>query len=78
MKGNLVLYRILQAYNMLDINVTGLTERTVSITYTTIVGKEVASDSVMMLPEADQVNASIWPGVSIRTDLMKCRRKLLV
>jgi hypothetical protein len=27
-------------------------------------GKDVASDSVMMAPDADHVNASIWPGVS--------------
>ena len=37
-KGSLVLYRILQAYNMLDIKVTGFVLRDVSITYTTTVG----------------------------------------
>ena len=69
MNGSLVLYMILQAYNIFDMNVTGLTDRTVSMTYTTTVGKVVASDSVMMLPDADQVKASICPGVSINTEL---------
>ena len=32
--------------------------------YTTTVAKEDASASVMMAPDADQVNTSIWPGVS--------------
>ena len=41
-KGNFVLYRILQAYVMLDIKVTGLTLRDVSITYTTTVGNDEA------------------------------------
>lgn len=49
---------------MLDMNVTGLTLLTVSITYTTTVGYEEARVSVMMVPEADQVNTSICPGVS--------------
>ena len=38
-KGSFVLYSMLHAYNMLDIKVTGLTLRAVSITYTTTVGK---------------------------------------
>lgn len=74
MKGSLVLYIILQAYSMFDINVTGLTERTVSITYTMTDGKVVANDSVMMEPEADQVKASICPGVSMSTKLRKERK----
>uniref|UniRef100_A0A0E9RC25 Uncharacterized protein n=1 Tax=Anguilla anguilla TaxID=7936 RepID=A0A0E9RC25_ANGAN len=52
---------------MLDMNVTGLTLRDVSITYTTTQGKEEARASVMMVPEADQVKTSICPGVSMRT-----------
>ena len=75
MKGSLVLYMILQAYNIFDIKVTGLTDRTVSITYTMTVGKVVASDSVIMLPDADQVNASICPGVSINTELCREMKK---
>ena len=63
-KGNFVLYRILQAYSMLDINVTGLVLLAVSIIYTTIVANDDASASVIMAPDADQVNTSIWPGVS--------------
>ena len=63
-KGNFVLYRILQAYSMFDINVTGLVLLAVSIIYTTIVANDDASASVIMAPDADQVNTSIWPGVS--------------
>lgn len=63
-KGNLVLYRILQAYNMFDMNVTGLVLLAVSIMYTTIVTNEDARASVIMAPDADHVNTSIWPGVS--------------
>ena len=44
--------------------VMGFVLRGVSITYTIIVGKVDARDSVMMDPDADQVNTSIWPGVS--------------
>ena len=36
--GSLVLYSILQAYVMFDMNVTGLILRDVSITYTITVG----------------------------------------
>lgn len=63
-KGNFVLYKILQAYSMFDINVTGLVLLAVSIIYTTIVANDDASASVIMAPDADQVNTSIWPGVS--------------
>ena len=73
--------------------VTGFTLRTMSITYTTTVGKveacshvaeellrsahktprQLTSVSVMMVPEADQVNTSICPGVSKITYLdMTC------
>lgn len=45
-------------------------DRGVSITYTNTVGNVIASDSVMILPDADHVNASIWPGVSIIQKLM--------
>jgi len=58
-KGNLVLYRILQAYSMFDMNVTGLVLLAVSIMYTTTVAKEDASASVIMAPDADHVNTSI-------------------
>jgi len=49
---------------MFDINVTGLVLLAVSIIYTTIVANDDASASVIMAPDADQVNTSIWPGVS--------------
>lgn len=64
MNGSLVLYRIEHAYSIFDINVTGLTLLTVSITYTTTVGNWEAKVSVIILPEADHVNTSICPGVS--------------
>lgn len=64
MNGSLVLYKIEQAYNILLINVTGLTERTVSITYTITVGNVEAKLSVIIVPETDHVNTSICPGVS--------------
>ena len=69
MNGSLVLYMILQAYNILDIKVTGLTQRAVSMTYATTVGNDDASDSVMIAPDADHVNTSICPGVSNKTYL---------
>lgn len=50
-----------QAYSMLDMKVTGDTLRTVSITYTTTVDRDDASASVTIVPDADQVNTSIWP-----------------
>jgi len=62
---------MLHAYNMFDMKVTGLTDRTVSIIYTITVGNVVAKDSVIIEPEADHVNASICPGVSITTILVK-------
>jgi len=49
---------------MFDMNVTGLVLLAVSIMYTTTVAKEDASASVIMAPDADHVNTSIWPGVS--------------
>lgn len=59
MKGSLVLYKIEQAYNMLDMNVTGDTLLTVSMTYTTTVGQDDARVSVTIVPDADHVNTSI-------------------
>lgn len=59
MKGNRDLYRIEQAYNILDINVVGFIDRTTSITYTIIVGNDVARPSVIIVPDADHVNTSI-------------------
>ena len=69
MKGSLVLYRIEHAYSIFDMKVTGFTLRTVSITYTTTVGNVEAKDSVTIVPEADQVNTSICPGVSNTANL---------
>lgn len=59
MKGNRALYRMEHAYNMFDMNVVGDFERGTSITYTTIVGNDVANASVMIVPDADQVKTSI-------------------
>ena len=59
----LVLYKMLQAYSMFDINVTGSLDLTASKTYTTTVGNCAANASVIILPDADQVKTSIWPGV---------------
>lgn len=41
-------------------------QRGVSTTNARTVGKDDASADVMMEPDADHVNASIWPGVSTR------------
>lgn len=49
---------------MFDINVAGAVVLGVSMMYATTVGNEDATASVMMAPDADQVNISIWPGVS--------------
>jgi hypothetical protein len=51
---------------MLLMNVAGAVVRGVSMMYATTVGREEAMASVMMAPEADQVNISICPGVSTR------------
>lgn len=53
------MYSIEHAYNMLDMNVIGETLRTVSITYTIIVGQVAANASVTIVPDADHVNTSI-------------------
>jgi hypothetical protein len=44
--------------------VAGAVVRGVSMMYATTVGKELEIASVMIAPDADQVNISIWPGVS--------------
>ena len=49
---------------MFDMNVAGAVVRGVSMMYATTVGKVEATASVMMAPDADQVNISICPGVS--------------
>ena len=49
---------------MFDMKVEGLIERGVSTTYTITVGKDEAINSVMIVPLADHVKASICPGVS--------------
>ena len=54
----------LQAYNILDMNVAGAVVRGVSIIYATTVGRDDATASVMIAPEADHVKISICPGVS--------------
>lgn len=59
MNGRRALYKMEQAYSMLDMNVVGHLERTTSMTYTTTVGNEVASASVIIVPDADHVNTSI-------------------
>ena len=57
----------LHAYNMLDMNVAGAVVRGVSMIYATTVGREEATASVMIAPDADQVKISICPGVSRMT-----------
>jgi hypothetical protein len=47
--------------------VAGAVVRGVSIIYATTVGKDEATASVIMAPDADQVNISICPGVSSMT-----------
>jgi hypothetical protein len=54
-----VLYKIEHAYSIFDMNVTGEVVRAVSSTYSTTTGKHAESDSVMICPDADQVNISI-------------------
>ena len=49
---------------MLVMKVCGATQRGVSTTYATTVGKVEAKASVMIAPEADHVKISICPGVS--------------
>lgn len=56
----------LQAYNILDMNVEGLVVLGVSMMYNNTVGYVDAIVSVMIAPDADHVNISICPGVSIR------------
>ena len=52
---------------MLDMKVSrDWTQRGVSTTKARTVGKEEERAEVMMDPDADQVKASIWPGVSTR------------
>jgi hypothetical protein len=45
-------------------NVAGAVVFGVSMMYATTVGSADAIASVMIAPDADQVNISIWPGVS--------------
>ena len=47
--------------------VAGAVVRGVSMIYATTVGREDATASVMIAPEADQVKISICPGVSRMT-----------
>ena len=65
--GKRVLYNILQAYNILDMKVTGDMQRGVSTMYNIHEGKDDATDSVITAPEADHVKISICPGVSHST-----------
>jgi len=57
----------LQAYSIFDMKVAGAVVLGVSMIYAITVGKDDATASVMMAPEADQVNISICPGVSSMT-----------
>ena len=52
---------------MFDMKVAGAVVRGVSIMYATTVGRDEATASVMIAPDADQVKISIWPGVSRTT-----------
>jgi len=52
---------------MLDMKVAGAVVRGVSMMYATTVGKDAATASVIIAPEADHVKISIWPGVSRMT-----------
>lgn len=52
---------------MLDMNVAGAVVLGVSMMYATTVGREEATASVIIAPEADQVKISICPGVSRMT-----------
>ena len=52
---------------MLDMKVAGAVVRGVSMMYAITVGSDDAIASVMIAPEADQVNISICPGVSTIT-----------
>lgn len=54
----------LQAYSIFDMKVAGAVVRGVSIMYAITVGRDDATASVMMTPDADQVKISICPGVS--------------
>ena len=53
--------------------VAGAVVRGVSIMYATTVGNEEATASVIMAPDADQVNISICPGVSRMIWLQQCQ-----
>lgn len=55
---------------MLLMNVLVEAVRGVSIMYATTVGKEVASESSKIWPDADHTKTSIWPGVSTRMCLI--------
>jgi len=57
-KHNHLIRLYLQAYIILLINVIGLLVRKVSTTYTITVGNVAPNDSVMIVPDADQVNTS--------------------
>ena len=54
----------LQAYSIFDMKVAGAVVLGVSMIYATTAGKDDATASVMIAPEADQVKISICPGVS--------------
>lgn len=54
---------------MFDMKVVGFSLRTVSTTNRITVGNLEAKDSVMIVPDADQVNTSTCPGVSNSTYL---------
>lgn len=55
---------------MLLINVLVEAVRGVSMIYAMTVGKDDASESKIMLPDALHTNTSIWPGVSTKIFLI--------
>ena len=54
----------LHAYSIFDMKVAGAVVLGVSMIYATTVGRDDATASVMIAPDADQVKISICPGVS--------------
>ena len=54
-------------WSILLMKVCGCAHLGVSMMNAIMVGKPDAKASVIMAPEADQVNISIWPGVSTMT-----------
>ncbi len=62
--------KYLQQKSILDMKVLGFWHLVASATYTKTVGKVLAKAVVIIWPEADQVNTSIYPGVSTTNSLL--------